>query len=386
MRRLAGFGAALRQSGLAVAPHDVMKAVETLDALGVRGEDSLYWGLRLAMVRRAEDLPAFDEAFASYWQTAPAASGAEPAPRAGPEGALESPAARNTGVGDQSAARSDSSPSRTRSGSRPVPGRGQQGDEGGIDRGAYSAVEVLRLKEFADYSPADYARLDELLAELRLVGPWRRSRRNKSARHGALDINRTVRAGFKTQGYPLRQHYRQRQLKRRQLTFVCDVSGSMESYSRALLALAHTSVLAQPRVEAFAFATRLTRITPELVRHDPEGALRASVASVVDWSGGTRMGECLAELNRRHRAACQGAVIVIASDGWDLGDPDQLAREAALLGRIAYRIVWLNPHLQDPAFEPLTRGMSTVLPHVDDFLTCHNLESFTALTALLARL
>jgi uncharacterized protein with von Willebrand factor type A (vWA) domain len=355
----------------------VITAVETLDALGFRSEESLYWGLRLAMVRRIEDLPAFDEAFANYWDAASAGPEAAAAAttRPGPGGeSLDRPAARNAGADQEAAA------------TRPGPMPAEEADDGSIERGAYSDVEVLRFKDFADYSPEDYLRLEELLAELRFTGPWRRSRRNKAAHRGSLDINRTVRAGFRTQGHPVRRRYRQRQLKRRQLTFVCDVSGSMGSYSRAVLQLAHAAVLAQRRVEAFAFATRLTRITPELVRHDPEGALRAAVESVVDWSGGTRMGACFAELNRRYRAACQGAVIVIASDGWDLGDPEELARESALLSRIAYRIVWVNPHLQDPEFEALTRGMSTVLPNVDDFVTCHNFDSFTALTERFSRL
>jgi uncharacterized protein len=216
----------------------------------------------------------------------------------------------------------------------------------------------------------------ELLADFRVRGPWRRSRRKRRHRKGMLDIRRTVRSGFKTEGHPVRRIHHRPTLKHRRLAFVCDVSGSMESYSRAVLHLAHVALVRRRRVEAFAFATRLTRITRELLTRDPNVALRSAAEAVTDWSGGTRVGECLTDLNRRYRSSLHGAVVVIASDGWDLGDPELLGAEAALLQRIAYSVVWVNPHLQDPAFEPLTRGMSAALPHVDHFVSCHNFETF----------
>lgn len=380
VERLAGFGAALRERGLVTGPQDLITSVETLEVLGLHNPEDLYWGLRLAMARRAQDLAMFDEVFAQYWGLPPDNPGGESkleqagrGREAGTEGEEESSETSDSEGGAVN----------RQSGRLSTAGEPGAGDEDEAIRGVYSAIEVLKRKSFADYSAADYDRLRELLAELRFAGPWRQSRRNRPARRGVIDIHRTMRAGFQTQGHPVRRRYRQRQLKRRALTFVCDVSGSMESYSHAVLQLAHAAVLAQRRVEAFAFATRLTRVTPRLRDHDPDGALRAAVESVVDWSGGTRVGDCLETLNRQHRSAVQGAVVVIASDGWDLGDPIQLKREAALLSRTAHRLIWVNPHVQDPAFEPLTRGMSTVLPYVDDFISCHNFESFAALVELL---
>jgi hypothetical protein len=381
VERLAGFAAALRDRGVVTGPEDLIHSVETLDVLGIRSREDLYWGLRLAIVRRVKDLGLFDDVFAHYWGLAPDNPSAET--RSGGDGSgteeANSPREEASTASDPGGGAIDQQSGRLGASS----GHHDDGEEP-AGRGAYSDVEVLKQKSFADYSDADYERLQELVRELRFTGPWRESRRNRSARRGAIDIHRTVRAGFQTQGHPVRRRFRRRQLKRRNLTFVCDVSGSMQSYSQAVLQLAHAAVLAQRRVEAFAFATRLTRITPRLLDHDPEGALRSAVESVVDWSGGTRVGESLEELNRRYRTAIQGAVVVIASDGWDLGEPAQLEREAALLGRTAHRLVWVNPHLQDPAFEPLTLGMSTVLPYLDDFISCHNFESFAVLLELLA--
>jgi uncharacterized protein with von Willebrand factor type A (vWA) domain len=184
----------------------------------------------------------------------------------------------------------------------------------------------------------------------------------------APDVRRTVRASLRRQGEPLDRYWRTQTVKRRPLVLVCDLSGSMEPYARMLLQYLHAIVSARPRVEVFAFATRLTRITRELRRSDSDRALARVTAAGTDWSGGTRMGEALARLNREQGGRLHGAVVVILSDGWDCGDPELLDREMAWLHRSAHSVIWLNPLKARTGYEPLARGMSVALPHVDHFV------------------
>jgi hypothetical protein len=166
---------------------------------------------------------------------------------------------------------------------------------------------------------------------------------------------------------------------------LCDVSGSMEPYARALVRFLHAAVVGRGRVEAFVMGTRLTRITRELSSRDPDAALAAAARRVVDWSGGTRLGDSLRDFNDRWgvRGMARGAVVVILSDGWDRGDPDELAAETARLHRCAHRLVWLNPLKAHAGYEPLTRGMQAALPHVDNFMAGNSLASLDELAELL---
>ena len=165
---------------------------------------------------------------------------------------------------------------------------------------------------------------------------------------------------------------------------VCDVSGSMTPYARMLLQYMHASVAARRRVEAFVFGTRLTRITNELEGRDHDRALGRATAAVSDFSGGTRIGAALAELNRTHgRRIGRGAVVVILSDGWDRGEPELLDAEMARLRRSAHRLVWLNPLAAHPDFEPLTRGMRAAVPHTDELLAGNSLASLEELAGIL---
>jgi uncharacterized protein with von Willebrand factor type A (vWA) domain len=226
---------------------------------------------------------------------------------------------------------------------------------------------------------------------LAAAGPLRRSRRTRPARrrgsppHAARpDLRRTVRASLSSGGYPLERHWRQPGERARQLVLVCDVSGSMEPYARALLQYMQACVAARRRVEAFVFGTRLTRVTAELGGRDPDRALERAAGATEDWSGGTRIGEALATLNRGHgRRLGRGALVVLLSDGWDRGDPAELSREMARLRRCAHRLIWLNPLKAHPAYEPLTLGMQAALPHVDHFLAGNSLASLEELAALM---
>jgi uncharacterized protein with von Willebrand factor type A (vWA) domain len=193
-----------------------------------------------------------------------------------------------------------------------------------------------------------------------------------------------VRASLRTCGEPVRRHWRAPTERPRPVVLVCDVSGSMEPYARMLLQYMQACVAARRRVEAFAFGTRLTRITHELAGRDHDRALERAAQAVADWSGGTRIGSALAELNRAHgRRIGRGAVAVILSDGWDRGDPALLAAEMARLRRSAHRVIWLNPLAADPRFEPLAQGMQAAVPHTDRLLAGNSLASLEELALLM---
>ena len=243
---------------------------------------------------------------------------------------------------------------------------------------AWSDVELLRTKDFAEYTELEMAVARELIAQLARRGPIRRSRRTRPSRKRghAPDLRRVLRASMRTAGEPVERYWLTPSTRPRPLVLVCDVSGSMSPYARMLMQYLHACVAARRRVEAFAFGTRLTRITNELAGRDHDRALERAAEAVVDFAGGTRIGASLAELNRVHgRRLGRGAVIVILSDGWDRGDPEQLGEEMARLRRSAYRLVWLNPLAAHPGYEPLTRGMRAATPFADELLAGNNLES-----------
>jgi uncharacterized protein len=269
-----------------------------------------------------------------------------------------------------------------------VPGTGQAGipREGEVVPAAWSQVELLAQKDFAQYNEEEVALARELIARLARRGPMRVSRRTRVARRRshAPDLRRIVRASLRTGGEPIARTWRAPSLRPRQLVLVCDVSGSMAPYARMLLQYLYACVTARRRVEAFAFGTRLTRITAELAGRDPDRALERASAAVLDIAGGTRIGAALAELNRTHgRRLGRGSLVVILSDGWDRGEPELLAAEMARLRRTAHRLVWLNPLAAQPSYEPLTRGMLAAIPHTDRLLPGNSLASLEELAAML---
>jgi uncharacterized protein with von Willebrand factor type A (vWA) domain len=259
---------------------------------------------------------------------------------------------------------------------------------------AWSDVELLRDKDFAEYTEEERRRARLVMRRLAIAVPARPSRRTRRApRRGAappsgrLDLRGTMRASLRTAGDPFERHWREPSERPRPLVLVCDVSGSMEPYARMLLAYVQACVAARRRVEAFVFGTRLTRVTAELRGRDPDAALERAAGATQDWSGGTRIGEALATLNREHgRRLGRGAVVVLLSDGWDRGDPALLEREVARLARCSHRLIWLNPLKAHPDYQPLTRGMQAALPHVDEFMAANSLASLEQLADALDRL
>jgi uncharacterized protein with von Willebrand factor type A (vWA) domain len=249
-----------------------------------------------------------------------------------------------------------------------------------------SAVERLASTDFAELTPAELLMLSGLMRKLTLSVPLRRSRRPRRTQRGRqADLRATLRQARRTGGHPVRLARRAPVLEPRRLVVLCDISGSMEPYARAMLQLLYCAA-GGARAEVFTFATRLTRLTGTLAHTRPGPALKEAGQVAPDWLGGTRIGEALAEFNDGYgrRGMARGAVVVIISDGWDTGDPALLGRQMALLSRVAHRIVWVNPRTQSSEYQPLAGGMAAAWPYCDAVVSAHSLHALNDLTAALA--
>jgi uncharacterized protein len=357
--KLVGFGRVLRESGVEVGPGRLADALRGLDAVELSDRTQVYHALRCTLVSRHDDVAPFDAAFAEFWERAPAEA---PPAAVAPSAPTRAPADR--------------------------PGEAPEDDEAEPDRLAaavYSSAELLRQRDFADMTPQELRAVRGMVARLARVQPMRRSRRLEPARPpGVLDPRRTLRGSLRTQGVPLERAWRRPKLVPRKLVVLCDVSGSMEPYARALVMFLQAMTTGGRRVEAFAFGTRLTRLTPHLAGRDPAAALARVGAAMPDWGGGTRIGESLSTYNRGlGRTLTRGAVVVIVSDGWERGDLAQLDRELERIARAAHALVWVNPLKGHAGFEPVAGGMRTALRHVDVFLPGHNVAALEELAAVL---
>ena len=244
----------------------------------------------------------------------------------------------------------------------------------------YSAREVLRQKDFAHFSGHEIAEARQMMATLRWDLGNRRTRRMVPGDGSGLDLRRTLRRSLQHGGEMLELAHRGPKSRPRSLALICDVSGSMERYTRMLLHFIHTIASGQP-IEAFLFATRLTRITRQLRYRSIDQAITEVSRAVPDWAGGTRIGEAVKTFNYQWlRRTLRGqSIVMIISDGWDRGEPELLARETSRLQRSCHRLIWLNPLLGSPDYQPLTQGMQAALPYVDDFLPVHNMSSLQSL-------
>jgi uncharacterized protein with von Willebrand factor type A (vWA) domain len=360
VRHVVTFGRVLRHAGLEVGPGRVVDALNGLDRIELERQDDVYWTLRQTLVSRHEDLDAFDRAFRAWFLRAPFAPTSRPLEIPQPQSQRQLRRG-STGESEESAANDE-----------PTPG--------------WSGEELLRNKDFGEMSRDELRQVAGLITELVAERPRRRSRRQRPHHRGrSLDMRRLVRASLATGGDPLDRAFRQRVAVPRKLVVLCDVSGSMEAYSRALVLFLHALVRTGRGVEVFAFGTRLTRLTPELAGRDPERALEAAARRVADWSGGTRIGASLKDFNDEwgRRALTRGAVVVIVSDGWEREDAAAVGYEMARLQRQAYAVVWVNPLKGHPDYQPLAGGMRAALPYVDRFLSGHNLASLEELSEVL---
>jgi uncharacterized protein with von Willebrand factor type A (vWA) domain len=365
-RDIVTFGRVLREAGLEVGPGRIADALRGLDHVDITRQEDVYWTLRTTLVSRREELDAFDRAFEAWFLRSPLRPDARAAPRRPPVG-------RHL--------------QRTR-----TEGRLLAPDErAGLDptEVGWSAHELLRHKDFAAMTPDELARVRAAIAQLAAVRPARRSRRLRRHHRGhVVDLRGVVRASLATGGDPLERRYRRRVDVPRKLVALCDVSGSMEAYARPLLLFLHAAVGSGRGVEAFAFGTRLTRLTPELRTRDPERALADAAVRVVDWAGGTLIGASLKHYNDvwGRRGLTRGAVVLVASDGWEREDADLVGREMARLARAAHAVVWVNPLKGNPEYQPLAGGMRAALPFVDRLVSGRDLASLEALADVLAGL
>ena len=360
VRHLVTFGRVLREAGLEVGPGRIADALNGLDAVELERQEDVYWTLRQTLVCRREDLDAFDRAFDAWFLRLAQAPAGRPA---------DAPPAR---AGER------------RKGG--APGAGPELDGETAETGRWSDDELLRTRDFAAMTPGEFARARRLIERIAVERPRRRTRRlQRDSRGRSLDLRRLLRASLATGGEPIERAFRSRKHAPRKLVLILDVSGSMESYSRALLLFLHAARGSGRGVEAFAFGTRLTRLTHDLATRDPEAALAAAAKRVVDWSGGTRIGASLKRYNDEwgRRALTRGAVVVILSDGCERGEVSLVATEMRRLARQAFAVVWVNPLKGDPRYEPLAAGMRAAHPHVDRLLAGHDVASLDGLATVL---
>ncbi|HUF98548.1 MAG TPA: VWA domain-containing protein [Ilumatobacter sp.] len=354
----------LRGAGLNVPLSSTIAFGEALAVVGLDEHDDVYWAGRATLVRRPEDHDLYDRAFRVFW---------EHTTGSGIDDTADDPMQITLAIDDGS--ESDDSTD------------GEASDDPVIEL-RFSAAEVLRRKDFAEYNDDELAEAQVLISRLRLVGSPRRSLRyapSKSATNRP-DLRRTVRAALQAEGEPIRRHYLAHSTRPRRLVLLLDVSGSMEPYARALLRFIHAAVVGRQKVEAFALGTRLTRLTRELSSRDPDQALRRSAQRMADYGGGTRLGDGLKVFNDNwgQRGMARGAIVVILSDGWDRGDPAVLGEQMQRLHRVAHQVIWVNPLKVTPGYAPLARGMAAALPHIDHFVEGHSIEAIDELARVIS--
>jgi len=360
------FGRVLRRLGLDINPGRMMDLVSALDHIEIGRKSDFFHAARTLLVHEREDLPLFDEAFELFWRK-PAESWdlrewqglirrRKPKGPAVTHPPLKEPAPETD---------------------EPASASSQELSVMEVTR-TYSDRELLRHKNFAEMDAEESEAVKQMMSRLLWKGSERRTRRKRPGKGHLIDRRRTLRRSLRSEGEGFRWAYREPKLKPRPLIVIADVSGSMERYTRLLLHFIYgmKAALSQP-VEAFVFSTRLTRITRPLQIRDLDLALKNVGQIVNDWAGGTRIGESLKAFNFEwgRRVLGRGAVVLIISDGWDRGNVELLKREMARLKRNCHRLIWLNPLLGAPDYEPLTRGIQAALPHIDNFLPVHNLAS-----------
>lgn len=360
------FARVLRELGLAAPIGSVIDFVEAIGLLGVQSRDAVYWAGRSTLVRRPEDLTLYDRAFRVFWEQ-----------RRGDhqDDEPDEPMKITIAIDDDEGEDGDDRPD-----------AGEPSDEPTLQL-RFSATEVLRHKDFADYSDDELVLAQQLMSDLRFAGPPRSSFRAQRSRRGPdPDLRATIRASLRAGGEPIHRKWRQPGERMRRLVLLLDVSGSMEPYARGMLRFVHAAVAGRQRVEAFALGTRLTRVTRELSSRDPDKALQAASARVLDWNGGTRLGECLGRFNDEWgvRGMARQSIVVILSDGWDRGDPALLGEQMQRLHRIAFRTIWVNPLKVTPGYAPLARGMAAALPFVDAFVEGHSVAAMEELAATIS--
>ena len=368
----------LHDAGVPMTPERSADFARALTLVAPTTRRRLYWTARSVFVSDQTHAKAFDAVFFSIFGDRGAAQSAQPddaqTVAAPPDERPKSDHATSPGDSMQRDPRVSVASSAPRASDAD-----EDGTEVAVPLAMASDEELLASKSFDALDPHELAQLYRLMSRLELATPVRRTRRYEKGRHGEhIDMRRTLRTSLRTGGDPIRLARRRRRIAPRRLVMLCDISGSMEPYARAYLQFLTSAAGSGPNVEAFVFATQLTRVTRALAARHPERAIQRAAAAAPDWSSGTRIGDALKAFNDRHgrRGMARGAVVVILSDGWERGDPMLVVREMERLSRLAHRIVWVNPRVSASAFSVRAGGMVAALPYCDALVSGH---SFAAL-------
>ncbi|HUY76177.1 MAG TPA: VWA domain-containing protein [Ktedonobacterales bacterium] len=369
------FGRLCKGLGMDVSPNRMIEVARALEWVDLGRKQDVYHTMRALIVTRQRDLATFDEAFNQFWRA--------------PADAWTTLDLKSLGETRRQKKTQYLPPLESTPDDDERPDREKPPIDNKIILLAptYSQDELLRTKDFADMTGEEIAQARDLMVRLRWSLGVRESRRYTPGKGRLVDPRRAFRANLRYEGDPFVFPTHVHKIKPRPLVLICDISGSMERYTRLLLHFMHTLAQSVGQVESFVFGTRLSRITRAIRHKSIEIALREAGTAVKDWGGGTRMGEALHTFNYRwsRRALSHGAVVVMITDGWDRGDPDLLRAETQRLQRNCYRLIWLNPLLGAPQYEPLTRGAQALLPYVDDFLPIRNLANLETLARELTR-
>ena len=365
------FAALLRRHGLPVTVAKVMDAARALDHLDVGDRNDVYLGLRAVFIARPEDYPTYERLFQAFWR-----AGVDPETGAlGPMVAGPETASEETGSLERAAKRETTA----------LEQWGAEEDESGepLDVPGVSDREALIGQDFSTFNADQLDEVFRLTIQIaRRLARRLTRRRRPIRRRGRIDLRRTLRANL-TRADLVELRFRERKRRKVRLVLLCDVSGSMDLYSRFLLQFLFALQHVFGQVETFTFSTRLTRVTEHLKSRNYRQVLRR-LTEVRDWSGGTRIGESLAQFNREWPSLVdRRTIVIVLSDGWDTGEPEVLGTELLRIKRRAGRVIWLNPLLGNPSYEPLTRGMVAALPLVDHFAAAHNLAALRDLAGKL---
>jgi uncharacterized protein len=365
LENLVTFGRLLKRAGIDTHAGRTTDVVEALGHVNLDSRDEVYHASRALLVHRKDQIPIFDVAFDAFWR----AHRAETIRNR----------RRDENVADGGVSVVDM---------RGVVGSGETADDAPDDDSTdpervatWSDRGGTANRDFAELTVDELAEARRALARLAWNPGERRTRRWVRGRGARVDLRRAIAESLRTGGDVVRLPRRRRRIQPRPLVLLCDVSGSMEHYSRMLLQFAHAVTRRHQRVETFLFSTRLTRVTRELRLSGADDAIASVSRAVTDWSGGTRIGQAVREFHQRwsRQVLHRGPVVLIISDGWDRGDPVELGEQIARLQRSCHRLVWLNPLIGTADYAPLTRGLQAALPFVDDFLPARTLNNLADL-------
>jgi uncharacterized protein len=361
----------LRGAGLPVSPEQSLDFARSLTLVDIGRREQVFHAARSMLVTRHEHLALFTIIFNRFWLNA--AGGADQ-PKTMPRAPRHKPHSETIPLMVLMAQKA---------------GQDDPEREVADKSGTYSSAELIQNKPFGAMTPEELETIKRLIQEMRWELVQRRTRRRVADRHGTtLHLRQVMRSAAQYGGVPLKLAWQKRKVKQRPFVLLADISGSMEKYARLMLQFFYSISHSFRDVECFVFGTRLTRITPQLKVKNIDIAIEEASHQVWDWAGGTRIGDSLYTFNRQwsRRVLRRGAVVLLISDGWDRGDTARLKQEMRYLQHRCHRLIWLNPLLGRPAYEPQVAGMTAALPYIDDFLPIHNLQSLTELSRHLAAL